>query len=680
MEAPAFTVPILNDTQLLRLTSPTSIVRILLMAAIVAAMGFAFPAGAREPQLAPSYSWKIMPPLGLRDPAEIDTLYTNYSLRFVPQTVSPAYAATGNYCAEGYNMVYFDRKPVSDFMFRDAIAHWVPDEDKIRFFNTRIPMTLMGYSFGGGKENGQDDLSLIFSGNANKRLQFGAMLDYLYSKGMYANQAAKDLTWGLSGSYIGERVEAQAYGYHFALTALENGGITDDLYITDPAEVQGGQNSVEAKQIPTRLTAAQNRITGGEFYLNGRYKLGFYEEEQIDDTTTVKHLVPVTSIIWALKYREGRRRFKNNDATQNLEFWDNTYFNPTLTNDLQSYWSLRNTVGVSLLEGFNKYAKAGLSAYATHEIRNYRMETLVAEPVELPEGETSPLAPNPYPDVRTREKQNLLWVGAQLTKQQGRILNYDITGELGLVGPAAGEIKVDGGITTRIPLLGDTVNIAANGKFTNTSAPWLMQHYLSNHFIWDNDFSKTRTFRAGGEITIPWTWTRFSAGVENIQNALYFDSAALPRQYGGSVQVFSATLRQDLHAGCFHWENRIIYQTSSNQDVIPLPQLAVNSNMYVTFRVATLRIQFGLDCDYFTRYKPVSYQPATMQFYNTDGQWIGNYPFMNLYINCRLSKTRFYLMMSHINQGLTGDNYFSMPHYPMNPRRFQLGLSVDFAN
>ena len=263
---------------------------------------------------------------------------------------------------------------------------------------------------------------------------------------------------------------------------------------------------------------------------------------------------------------------------------------------------------------------------------------------------------------------------------QGRILNYDVTAEIGLVGPAAGEIKVDGGITTRIPLLGDTVNISADGKFTNLAAPWFMQHYLSNHFIWNNDFSKTRAFRAGGEITIPWTWTRLSAGVENIQNALYFDSSSLPRQHSGSVQIFSATLRQDLHAGCFHWENRITYQTSSNQDVIPLPQLAVNSNMYVTFRVATLRIQFGLDCDYFTRYKPVTYQPATMQFINTDGPWIGNYPFMNLYVNCRLSKTRFYLMMSHVNQGLTGDNYFSMPHYPMNPRRFQLGFSVDFAN
>lgn len=650
----------------------------MLMAAFVAVMGFAFPAAAKMPVLEPSYAWKLLPPLGLREPATIDTLYTDYSLRFVPQTVSPAYAATGNYCAEGYNLIYFDRKPISDFMFADPIARWVPSEEKMKFYNTRIPMTLLGYSFGGGKENSQDDLSVVFSANANKRLQIGALFDYLYSKGMYANQAAKDFTWGASGSYIGERFEAQAYGYHYALTVQDNGGITDDLYITDPAVVQGGQNSVEAKQIPTNLTAAQNRVTGGEFYLNSRYKVGFYKEEQIDDTTTVRTLVPVTSFIWTIKYREGRRRFKNNNAEQNRSFWDNTYFNPDLTNDQQKFWSLRNTLGISLLEGFNKYAKAGLSAYVTHEIRRYGMDTQAMEPTDTPL--EIPLNPSPVADIRDHEKQNLLWAGAQLTKQQGRILNYDVTAEIGLVGPAAGEIKVDGGITTRIPLLGDTVNISADGKFTNLAAPWFMQHYLSNHFIWNNDFSKTRAFRAGGEITIPWTWTRLSAGVENIQNALYFDSSSLPSQHSGSVQIFSATLRQDLHAGCFHWENRITYQTSSNQDVIPLPQLAVNSNMYVTFRVATLRIQFGLDCDYFTRYKPVTYQPATMQFINTDGPWIGNYPFMNLYVNCRLSKTRFYLMMSHVNQGLTGDNYFSMPHYPMNPRRFQLGFSVDFAN
>lgn len=38
-------------------------------------------------------------------------------------------------------------------------------------------------------------------------------------------------------------------------------------------------------------------------------------------------------------------------------------------------------------------------------------------------------------------------------------------------------------------------------------------------------------------------------------------------------------------------------------------------------------------------------------------------------------------MMSHINQGWFGGNkYFSALHYPLNPRRFQIGVSVDFAN
>jgi hypothetical protein len=648
----------------------------MLMTAVLAVMGFAIPADAKKPVLEPSYSWKLLQPLGLRESVDLDTLYTNYSLRFVPQTISPAYATTGNYCAEGYNMIYFDRQGISDFMFRDPVSHWLPDESKMRFYNTRIPTTILGYSFGGGKENNQDNFSIDFSANANKRTQVGFILDYPYSKGMYANQAAKNFTWGASVSYIGERFEVQTYGYHYALSVQDNGGITDDLYITDPAEVQGGQNSVEAKQIPTNLNAAQNNVNGGEFYFNGRYKMGFYQEEQVNDTTVNRTLVPVTSIIWTMKYRTGNHEFKNYNAQENMSFWDNTYFDPSQTEDTQKFWSFRNTLGLSLLEGFNKYAKAGLAVYATYEMRHYAMDTV------LPETDTtdSGLAANPYPDVLTSEKQNLLWVGAQLTKQQGRIINYDVTGELGVIGEAAGEIKVDGGITTRIPLFGDTVNVRANGKFTNLSAPWFMKHFLSNHFIWENDFSKTRTFRVGGEIHIPWTWTSLSAGVENVQNALYFDGNSLAQQNDGSVQVFSATLNQNLHAGCFHWENRITYQTSSNDNVIPLPKLAIYSNMYVTFRIATLRMQLGIDCNYFTRYKPVDYQPATMQFTNSDGKWIGNYPFMNFYINCRLSKTRFFLMMSHVNQGLTGDNYFSMPHYPMNPRRFQLGLSIDFAN
>ena len=73
----------------------------------------------------------------------------------------------------------------------------------------------------------------------------------------------------------------------------------------------------------------------------------------------------------------------------------------------------------------------------------------------------------------------------------------------------------------------------------------------------------------------------------------------MPTQHGGSVQVFSASLNQDFRFKALNWNNRVTYQTSSNQDVIPLPQLTVYSNLYLLFKVAkVLHVQFGIDCDY----------------------------------------------------------------------------------
>ncbi|MBQ5722657.1 MAG: hypothetical protein IIV64_00510, partial [Muribaculaceae bacterium] len=116
-------------------------------------------------------------------------------------------------------------------------------------------------------------------------------------------------------------------------------------------------------------------------------------------------------------------------------------------------------------------------------------------------------------------------------------------------------------------------------------------------------------------------------------------------------------------------------------ETLPLPTLSLYSNMYLYFKAfKDLYVQVGVDCSYYTSYYAPTYQPATMSFHLQDEMKIGNYPFANVYVTCKLKKTRFFLMMSHVNQGWISNNYFSMPHYPLNPRRFQLGISVDFAN
>ncbi len=57
---------------------------------------------------------------------------------------------------------------------------------------------------------------------------------------------------------MGDRYEMQAAFDQFNSLNKENGGIVDDLYITDPAEIQGGSTKVDTKNIPTNLTAAHS--------------------------------------------------------------------------------------------------------------------------------------------------------------------------------------------------------------------------------------------------------------------------------------------------------------------------------------------------------------------------------------------------------------------------------------
>ena len=624
-----------------------------------------------EAQQPASYAWTLLEPLGLREKSTIDTLLYNYYLKSVPSGVSPAYATTGNLGGEGRNLLYFEQTPMSDFFFKDALSAWLPNSSTLKFYNTRLPMTLLSYNTSVGSQTAQDHLKADFSGNINKRAQVGAMVDFIYSKGNYNFQATKDLVWGASGSYLGDRYEMQAYYYHYDMLNKESGGIVDDRYITDPAEVQGGTTKVDTKSIPTFFTAAHSRVKGSNLMVNNRYKIGYWEKEMEGDSVISKTYVPVTSLIWTLNYKDNSHLFISTAGGENNNFFDNTYFNNAKTIDRTSYWSLSNTLGVSLLEGFHKYAKFGLSAFATHQIRDYKLRH---DSVFL-------YLPNGMTELPTGRTQNLLWVGGQLTKQRGALLNYDVTAKFGLLGPSLGDVDVSGNISTRFKMLGDSVTIAGYGWFKNESAPFLMENYVSNHFIWKNNFSKVRNYRIGGTLKVPHIGTFLNIGVENVENHIYFNEQCLPQQHDGHVQVFSASLDQRLHIGILNWDNKITYQTSSNQSIIPLPNFAIYSNLYLLFKIAkVLDVQLGVDCDYYTKFKGVAYQPATMSFYNQNEVEIGNYPFMNVYANMKLDKARFYLMVSHINQGWFGNNYFSLPHYPLNPLKFQLGVSVDFAN
>lgn len=637
-------------------------------------------------------AWTLTYPLGFHIPAEVDTAQYNYQRRSIPTMASDAWATTGNLGSPGMNLLWFEREKPSGFLFYDALGFWMPSFAKQKFHNTYIPTTILQYNYCGNSENHQDRLQADFAGNVNRRIGIGGFIDYLHSKGCYNFQAAKNFNFGLSAYYYGDRYELQTFYQQYAHQNLENGGITDDRYITDPAAVQGGVTSVQYKSIPTRLTSAKNLLNGSQFYMNHAYKIGYWSEEQVNDTLTRDIYIPVMKILYSFDYRHYRHTFSEKSNSQ--DFWENFYYDRSATYDNTKLNSFSNTVGVYLIEGFRSWMKFGLSAYATYQLNQFTLpnaeykiaadegnadDTSGSEDNDAPG--LTPLPASEIPDAK--HSQNFLYIGGRIEKAQGSILRYNADVRFGLSGDAAGDLELDGQILTNIPLFGDTVSIEAHGGFHNTTPDWLTKHYISNHFIWSNDFGKIRSVKFGGSLEIPWTRTKAMIDVENIQNRIYFGDDFLPHQHGGNVQIMSVGLQQDFKVGILNWNNRVTWQVSSDHNIVPLPQLAVYSNLFIKARLfKVLHLQLGVDCDFYTKYKGYTYQPATMTFCNQQETQLGGYPFCNAYVNLRLYRCRFYVMMSHVNQGLFGSAYdeFSLPHYPINPRRFQIGIAVDFAN
>lgn len=142
-------------------------------------------------------------------------------------------------------------------------------------------------------------------------------------------------------------------------------------------------------------------------------------------------------------------------------------------------------------------------------------------------------------------------------------------------------------------------------------------------------------------------------------------------------------MNQDFQLGIFHLDNEVTYQKSSNQDVLPLPDLVLYHNFYLKFGLAkkVLQVELGTDVRYFTQYYAPDYAPAIGQFYlqNKETRFkLGGYPLLNAYVNIHLKRTRIFIAMYNLIQGQGEKSYFLAPHYPLDPRLLKFGLSWNF--
>lgn len=632
------------------------------------------------------FSWKIDERLGNIFETPVDTI--QHAFQNTNDTGGPTghYTYLGNLGAPRISHVFFERKETSQFFFTDPYDFTVRRPEDIVYTNTKSPFTNLTYYKQGDGRYGEERFKAYFAVNVNKRLGFGFDIDYTYGRGKYTSQSTALFNGNLFAYYRGDN-----YDMHFSfinenLKVAENGGIADDRYITHPLEMAEGRKTYATYDIPINLNDIWNKNTGYHAFLTHRYNLGFYRDvTQENDTVTRTVFVPVTSFIHTVKMDMNRRKYISYDKEQNQTYFQNNYLGNDST-DVTKHFSIKNTVGISLREGFNKWAKAGLTAFMSFEHRRFTL--------------TDTLDGTAGRRIPTDHKENILSVGGQLIKEQGKTIHYNVLGEVALIGEDAGQFSVEGQGDLNFRLFGDTVRLEANAYIKNLNPTFYFRHFHSKHYWWDNeDLSKIMRTRIEGKLNIDCWRTQLKVGVENIKNYTYLDNTSIKitdkqnevsfknniavRQHSGNIQVFNAALRQDFKLGILHLDNEVVYQKSSNQQVLPLPDLVLYHNLYIQFGLAkrVLNIELGADVRYFTQYYAPDYAPAIGQFYlqNPETRFkLGGYPLVNAYLNLHLKRTRIFVQMYNLIQGTGEKSYFLAPHYPLNPRILKVGLSWNF--
>lgn len=577
-------------------------------------------------------------------------------------------ATLGNYGLPFYQVNFFDRVTDPD---KHLYANYYPlmhTASNAEFMNTQVPFTEMKWTNTEPREKAEQTFRIKHSQNVNRYLNFGLIYDIVYDLGQYNYQKAEDKTFTLFSSFTGKR-----YSFYFSgginnIINEENGGMSD----TDRNSLKG----LETEDVPLQLTSlnkSESVLKNKNILFVQKFNLEHSSETQVTDSTSkAKHEPWLKGSISHIMEMEGNRRTYS-DAAPGSGFYDSIYINSTVTFDSLVYRNIKNTLRFDFLANENGRFRLAGGAGIRHEHNMY--------------GQIFPSFDSTLADTLSWYRDNVALVG-KLSNDIGDNFNWTAYGELYLSGFRSGDFKLNGIVTKELNFKKGTATWNITGGINNTTPSLWYSRRGGNNFYWNDLDKMKKEFRTdvGTSFSYPERSFDVELNYSLIDNYTYFDLQALPDQAGSTLSVASLMVSKDLKAWKFHLDSDVLLQKSSNETVLDLPLVTVRSALYFQhlFRFkrtgGKLNMQLGGEVSYNTPYYAYSYMPATGVFYNQDKTTVGDYPFVDVFLNLHLKRARLFIMFDHVNQGLTGFNYFLTPYYPMNIRTLRYGLAWTFYN
>ena len=628
--------------------------------------------------------------------------YRFYDFPFQREDVNAAWLGVS-----GSPLLHYDfsqRKSREGVAFYDALESWSYAPDNLPMYNSKTPYTELSYwgTLLAGDKKESDNLHLLTSQNITPELNITMFYDRFGGNGILQSEATKNKTAVVEANYLGKKYLMHAGFIYNMASREENGGIQDIGLIRD--------TTLEVREIAVNLSDASSKVKKQTVFLDQQIRIPFYfierwkhrkdsldqmdqldslyalipelddedaSDEEEDESTAAADTVQIddskitTAFIGhSSEFSVYRRIYRDAlTGTTDKDFFNNVfYYHPSTSYDSLRVSRLENKFFIRMQPWTDESLVSKLNVGVGHRLMSY----YTFDPSFL------------------YKPSNYIWNTMYLyAGVEGQIQNYfqwNAHGKYHFLGDEINDFDL--GAEARLNLYPFRRHrnspISIYGRFNTTldEPEYYLQHLLTNHYKWDNKFTKISTTTVEGSISIPHWQLGAHVAYNLLAGNIWYDNAGIVQQNAEAMSILSASLYKNFKLGILHLDHRALFQVSSKPDIVPLPKLAANVRYYIQFPVGPVKamtMQIGANVWYNTKWYLPAYNPALGVFHNQEEREYGNYPVGDLFVNMQWKRAC--VFVKYENAGMTlfeHNDYFSADRYIRTTRAIKFGIYWPF--
>jgi hypothetical protein len=581
--------------------------------------------------------------------------FQNYSPINQPQRPT---IGTGNLGLAVQPLLFEPRKNIGFDAGFHTLDTYAMTHDDVIYYQARTPFSNLYYMGGGQAEQ---VFKVTHSQNIKRNWNVGANYFRIGAQGLYANQKGDHLNASIVSWYQSpnKRYNLWVNAVFNTLKAQENGGLFVD------ANSQGGQVTKDALVVNLRTAkqiSRKNSILLKQTYFIGRIDTVPQE--------VMKKVLPTNKVSYSLSYNTSSFSFFKNE-NDDSSIIPEGIIDLAVTNDSTNIKHLQN----EFLYSF--FLRGKSSSFIKNELKvdvgirhDFYKYLQIARYADLT---------NYYAYDATF--QNAALIGALGYRFSNRV-DFNLDVQQIFQGRQIGDFLYEA--KSNLLLSKSAGRIVMGAYMQNKSPDEIYNRFFGNHYNWLNDFNRTKT------VNLSFKYLndkyRFDAGAQYflINDHLYFgqegEVGITPRQFGGSINLLKVTLGKKVSFGKFNLDSYVVYQKSSNDNILRTPEVYTFNSFYVnqTF-FKFLKTDIGFDFKYNTPFQSYAYSPAASQFYiPNEPIELKSEPIVDVWVRVSLRKANLFVKYDYVNQGLLEKEYSTVKGYLMPDRILKFGVSWNF--